>query len=184
MIGTKLGNRYEVIRELGRGGMGVIYLGRDPVLEREVALKLIGHDALTPDIRYRFLREARVVAKLDHPGIVSVYDFGEHGDALFFVMPLAQGTNLRQRLLSAPLRLGELVALGVQTAEALDYSHTHGVVHRDIKPENILVTADGADGIRARIADFGLALAASEQRLTRSGALVGTMLYLSPETHS
>jgi ABC-type transport system substrate-binding protein len=161
--------------------MGIVYLARDPLLERDVALKLIGEDSLTPELRYRFLREARVVAKLDHPGIVSVYDIGEHGDALFFVMPVVQGTDLRQRLEQAPLRLRELVELGVQASEALAYSHAQGVIHRDIKPENILLLQDSGEGLRIRIADFGLAVAASEHRLTRSGAVIGTVGYLSPE---
>src|SRR5437868_4940679 len=161
MIGAKLRNRYEVIREIGRGGMGVVYLGRDPLLERDVALKLIAGDGLTPERRYRFLREARVIAKMDHPGIVSVYDVGEHEDALFFVMPFVQGTNLRERISRTPLSLGELVDLGIQGAEALEYSHSLGVVHRDIKPENIMVVAEGDEGLRVRIADFGLAVAAS-----------------------
>src|SRR5439155_13652794 len=108
MIGTKLGNRYEVIRELGRGGMGVVYLGRDPLLERDVALKMIGSNELTPELRYRFLREARVIAKMDHPAIVSVYDIGEHEDSLFFVMPFVPGTNLREVLGEGPLSLGQL----------------------------------------------------------------------------
>jgi ABC-type transport system substrate-binding protein len=181
LIGSKLGNRYEVIRELGRGGMGVVYLGRDPLLERDVALKLIGKDALGAEARYRFLREARVIAKLDHPGIVSIYDIGEHGDSLFFVMPVVPGTDLRNRLDRGPMCLGELVDLGIQVAEALDYSHAQGVIHRDIKPENILVVQEGAEEMRVRLADFGLAVATAEQRITRSGALVGTMRYVSPE---
>ena len=132
--------------------MGIVYLARDPLLERDVALKLIGEDSLTPELRYRFLREARMVAKLDHPGIVSVYDIGEHGDALFFVMPVVPGTDLRQRLEQAPLRLrdGFRRASGVQAAEALAYSHGQGVIHRDIKPENILVLhEDGGEGLRS-----------------------------------
>jgi ABC-type transport system substrate-binding protein len=181
MIGSKLANRYEVVRELGRGGMGVVYLGRDPLLDREVAVKLIAQHALTPELRFRFLREARVVARMDHPGVVGVYDIGEHEDNLFFVMPLVPGTNLRSLLDGGALNLGELVELGVQAAEALQYSHSLGVVHRDVKPENMLVVREPGEGLRVRITDFGLAVISSEQRLTRTGAVLGTVAYLSPE---
>ena len=175
----KLANRYETSRELGRGGMGVVYLARDPVLDRDVAVKLISQ--ISDDRKQRFMREARVIAKMDHPGIVGVYDLGEHEDGLFFVMPYVPGINLRQMLSESPLKLRQLVELGIQAAEALEYSHELGVVHRDIKPENIMVAAHTVDSVRSRITDFGLAISATEQRLTTTGALVGTVSYLSPE---
>ena len=118
---------------------------------------------------------------MDHPGIVGVHDLGEHEDGLFFVMPFVPGTNPRQAVAQAPLTLGQLLDLGVQAAEALEYSHAHGIVHRDIKPENVMVARDATGGLRVRIAAFGLAVSATEQRLTSTGALVGTMSYLSPE---
>jgi ABC-type transport system substrate-binding protein len=176
---VKLANRYELVRELGRGGMGVVHLARDPMLDRDVAVKLIGQ--ISDDRKQRFLREARVVAKMDHPGIVGVYDLGEHEDGLFFVMPYVQGVNLRQVLAESPLKLRQLVDLGIQAAEALEYSHGLGIVHRDVKPENIMVTQHTADSLRIRLTDFGLAVHATEQRLTTTGALVGTVSYLSPE---
>ncbi len=179
MIGTKLGSRYEVVRELGRGGMGVVYLARDPLLDRDVAIKVIA--SLSPERKERFLREARVIAKMDHPGIVSVHDLGEHEDGLFFVMPFVPGTNLRHVLSQSPLKLGELIDLGVQAAEALEYSHSLGIVHRDVKPENIMVAHETGEALRIRITDFGLAVTATEQRLTSTGALIGTVSYLSPE---
>src|SRR5262245_35888218 len=153
MIGAKLSNRYELVKELGRGGMGVVYLAHDPVLDREVAIKVVTPDSISSESVERFKREARVVAKMDHPAIVSVHDSGEHEGNLFFVMPYVEGTNLRSVLRNQNLRLGELIDVVVQVAEALQYSHTRGVVHRDIKPENIMVTRDGAEEMRVRVTD-------------------------------
>ncbi len=180
MIESKLASRYEIVSELGRGGMGVVYRARDPMLNREVAVKLISSTDLTPEIAERFQREAQIVAQMDHPGIVPIYDLGEHEGALFFVMPVVEGENLRHLLWAGSLRLGEVLDIAIQTADALDYSHARGVVHRDIKPENIMVTRqDGS--IRIRVMDFGLAHATTESRLTKTGTLVGTVAYLSPE---
>jgi len=180
VIESKLASRYEIVSELGRGGMGVVYRARDPMLNREVAVKLISSTDLTPEIAERFQREAQIVAQMDHPGIVPIYDLGEHEGALFFVMPVVEGENLRHLLWAGSLRLGEVLDIAIQTADALDYSHARGVVHRDIKPENIMVTRqDGS--IRIRVMDFGLAHATTESRLTKTGTLVGTVAYLSPE---
>ncbi len=181
MIGTKLANRYEILRELGRGGMGVVYLASDPVLDREVAVKVVTPDMVSTETAERFKREARVVAKMDHPSIVSVYDSGEQDGALFFVMPFVEGMNLRLVLRNQNLQLGELIDIGIQIADALDYSHSRGVVHRDIKPENIMVTRKEGEGIRARVTDFGLAMMPSQDRLTKTATVVGTVTYMSPE---
>jgi hypothetical protein len=182
MIGQKLGNRYEVVRELGRGGMGVVYLARDVLLERDVAVKLIGGGGLSADARARFLREARVVAKMDHPGVVAVHDIGEHGDGLYLVMALISGPNLREVLESrGPLRVDEGVDVALQAADALEHAHALGIVHRDVKPENIMIVQKPDGGMRVLLADFGLATALTEQRLTQSGAVMGTVAYMSPE---
>jgi serine/threonine-protein kinase len=117
--------------------MGVVYRARDTVLNREVAVKLIPSDRLTPEMEQRFSREAQLVAQMDHPAIVPIHDFGRHEGALFFVMPVVQGTNLRVFLRERSV-LGEIVDLGIQLADALEYSHARGVVHRDVKPENIM----------------------------------------------
>lgn len=181
MIGDKLSNRYEILRELGRGGMGVVYLGYDPTLEREVAIKMITPSTLTEEAIERFKREAKVVARMDHPAIVTIYDLGEHEGSLYYVMPYVPGTSLRPFLRDRSLTLGDVIDLGIQISEALEYSHQRGVVHRDIKPENIMVTREESEQIRTRITDFGLARVTTESRLTLSGALVGTVAYFSPE---
>jgi serine/threonine-protein kinase len=180
MLGTRLADRYEIISELGRGGMGVVYRARDPRLNRDVAVKLIPPSQLSPESEQRFQREAQLVAQMDHPSIVPIYDFGRHEDALYFVMALVQGSNLRA-FLRQDSQLGDIVDIGIQVAEALDYSHARGVVHRDIKPENIMVAREDGRGVRVRVMDFGLARAQSESRMTRTGTLMGTLGYLSPE---
>ncbi|MEK6286897.1 MAG: ABC transporter substrate-binding protein [Acidobacteriota bacterium] len=181
MIGQKLSNRYEIAAELGRGGMGVVYRAHDPLLNRDVAIKLIPPTLLSSETEQRFQREAQLVAQMDHPAIVSIYDFGQHEGALFFVMPVVQGTNLRPFLRDRSLMLGDVIDLGIQVADALEYSHARGVVHRDIKPENIMVAREEGGKVRIRIMDFGLARAATESRITKTGTLIGTMAYLSPE---
>ena len=120
MIDTQLANRYEILGELGRGGMGVVYRARDPLLNREVAVKLISSTDLTTEIEERFQREAQVVAQMDHPAIVPIYDFGRNEGSLFFVMPVASGTNLLRLIRDQSLRLGEVVDIGIQVADALD----------------------------------------------------------------
>ncbi|MFQ5669085.1 MAG: serine/threonine-protein kinase PknK [Acidobacteriota bacterium] len=181
MLGKKLSGRYAILSELGHGGMGVVYRARDPRLNREVAIKLIPPTLLTPESKQRFEAEAQVVAQMDHPGIVPIHDFGEHQDSLFFVMPVVPGTSLRDILRDQTLSLGDVIEAGIQVAEALDYSHARGVVHRDIKPENIMITREERAGLRVRVMDFGLARSTNVTRMTRTGMLVGTMAYLSPE---
>ncbi|HZI66537.1 MAG TPA: ABC transporter substrate-binding protein [Thermoanaerobaculia bacterium] len=181
MINTKLADRYEVVAEIGRGGMGVVYRARDPRLNRDVAVKLVASSELSADTQERFQREAQIVAQMDHPGIVPIHDVGRHEGSYFFVMPLVVGTSLRHLLWDGTLRLGEVLDIAIQTAEALEYSHSRGVVHRDIKPENIMVTREEGGNVRVRVMDFGLAHASSDNRLTKTGTLVGTVTYLSPE---
>ncbi|HEY6121572.1 MAG TPA: ABC transporter substrate-binding protein, partial [Pyrinomonadaceae bacterium] len=181
MIGQRLSNRYEIKAELGRGGMGVVYRAQDPLLNREVAIKLIPPTLLSVETEQRFQREAQLVAQMDHPAVVPIFDFGKHDGSLFFVMPVVQGTNLRWFQREGALTLGEVLEIGIQTAEALEYSHSRGVTHRDIKPENIMVAREDGTRIRIRIMDFGLARGATESRITKSGTIAGTLSYMSPE---
>ncbi len=181
MIGQTLSNRYDIRAELGRGGMGVVYRAHDPLLNREVAVKLIPPTLLSPETEQRFQREAQLVAQMDHPAVVPIFDFGKHEGSMFFVMPVVQGTNLRWFQREGVLTLGEVIDIGIQVAEALEYSHSRGVIHRDIKPENIMVVREDGGRVRVRIMDFGLARGATESRITKTGTIAGTLSYMSPE---
>jgi serine/threonine protein kinase len=162
--------RYDVRRELGRGGMAVVYEVADTELGRRVALKVLAvHLAGDAEFRTRFLREARIAASLRHPGLVHVYNVAELDGVPCIVMELVEGGSLHD----GRLTLDE--AAGV--ADALAYAHARGVVHRDLKPANLLRGRDGG----VKIADFGVARAADETRLTRTGTVLGTLRYLSPE---
>ena len=159
----------------------MVYLARDPVLEREVAIKMLTSSNLQGDQRERFEREARAVAKLDHPGIVPIYDFADFEGNLFFVMPYVEGKTLRAVQKEETLKPHEVLDIGAQVAEALHYSHQRGIVHRDIKPENIMVTREGEEW-RAKLMDFGIALGPKDSRMTKSDIIVGTLAYLPPES--
>jgi serine/threonine-protein kinase len=171
---------YELERELGRGGMATVYLGRDLRHERFVAIKVL-HPTIAAAVgAERFLREIRIAAHLQHPHILPVFDSGECAGRLWYAMPYVEGESLRDRLCrEGALPLGTALRLARDVAEALDYAHRHGVVHRDIKPENILL----ADG-QAVVADFGIARpidTGNETGITLAGAVVGTPAYVSPE---
>jgi len=174
-----LAERYRIDRVLGRGGMATVYAADDLKHGRRVAIKIVDPAvsvALGPE---RFLREIRVAASLQHPNILPLFDSGDAGDLLYYVMPLVDGASLRERLKrQGQLPLDDAVRATEQVAAALDYAHSHGVVHRDIKPENILF-----DGDRAVVADFGIAksLDAASESLTATGVAVGTPTYMSPE---
>ena len=184
-----LGGRYELRDVLGRGGMAVVHLARDLRLERWVAIKVLrGELAGDPLLRSRFWREARTVAALDHPGIVSVHDVGDEyfegsradePNAAFIVMEYVAGRSLRDHLREGALPLVESIQHQVGVLSALESSHRAGVVHRDIKPANVMVTPDG--GIR--VVDFGIARVDGDSgaTATRTHALLGTAQYLSPE---
>jgi len=174
--------QFEIMEMLGRGGMGVVYKARQIQLDRVVALKILPPgDAASPGFIERFRREARSLAKLSHPNIVSVYDFGEAGGLYYFVMEFVDGLNLRQMILAHRLTSSEALAVVPKICDALQFAHEEGIVHRDIKPENILLDKRG----RVKIADFGLAKllgrAEIDTRLTVSGATLGTPRYMAPE---
>src|SRR3989441_408045 len=178
-----LADRYALERELGRGGMAVVFLGRDPRHDRAVAIKVLRHEIAAALGADRFLREIQIAAKLHHPHILPLYDSGAAGDLLYYVMPYVEGESLRQRLdREAQLPLDDALAITRQVARALAYAHSHDVVHRDIKPENILLS-----GGEAVVADFGIARAITQAggtRLTETGIPVGTPHYMSPEQAS
>ena len=177
---SALAGRYSLERELGRGGMGIVFLARDAGLDRPAAIKLLPpYLAAQPAIRERFLQEARVVARLSHPNIVTVFAVEEHGDLVFFVMAYVRGETLSQRVLrSGPLPPATATRMIQEVAWGLGYAHANGVIHRDIKPDNIML--EQASG-RAMITDFGVARAADGQSLTGAGQLIGTPQYMSPE---
>jgi len=177
---TALAGRYAVEREVGHGGMAVVYLARDFRHERMVALKVLQErftEVLGPE---RFLREIRVAARLHHPHLLPLYDSGEADGHLYYVTPFIEGGSLRDRLASeGRVALGLALRLTREAADALDYAHRQGVIHRDIKPENILL-----DEGHAIVADFGIARAvsaAADPHLTQTGVMVGTPAYMSPE---
>jgi serine/threonine-protein kinase len=175
-----LADRYAIESEIGRGGMAVVFLAEDLKHHRKVALKVL-HPELTATLgAERFLSEIEIVASLQHPHILPLYDSGEADELLYYVMPYAEGESLRQRLdREKQLAVDESVRIAVEVADGLDYAHQKGVVHRDIKPGNILLSAR-----HAVIADFGIARAieaALAERVTRTGLGVGTPLYASPE---
>jgi len=172
---------YRVIRRLGAGGMGEVFLAHDPRLDRPVAIKRIRSEIGTdPARRARFLREARVTASLSHPAIVQVFDLPSEGGADHIVMEYVAGTTLHRLLEQGPLPVSEGLPIALALAEGLACAHRHGVVHRDLKAENVLLTADG----EPKIADFGIARrppAAGEETLTAEGAVLGTYRVMSPE---
>jgi tRNA A-37 threonylcarbamoyl transferase component Bud32 len=170
---------YEVLELLGSGGMSSVYKARQRGLDRYVAVKVIRIDHLDPRLALaRLTKEAQVLARLDHPGIVRSIDFGEAGDLVYFVMELVEGRSCKDLLNErGPLPLREVLTIGERVTEALDHAARHGVVHRDVKPGNILLARDGS----VKLTDFGLARATSDRSLTKIGITVGTPQYMSPE---
>jgi serine/threonine-protein kinase len=175
--------QYEVDKEIGRGGMGIVYSGRDKRLKRPVAIKLLPPElAFRSEIRSRFLREAEMAAQLSHPHIVPIYSVDEREGLVYFVMALVEGENLGTRIArKGPINPDEARRILREVGDALAYAHSQNTVHRDIKPDNILI--DGATG-RTMVTDFGIARAVSEgsdSKLTATGIAIGTPAFMSPE---
>jgi len=169
---------YEIVSVLGRGGMGVVYKARHLALNRLVALKMIlsgGHAGA--DDRGRFLAEAEAIARVKHPGIVQVYDFGTHDGLPFFSLELCEGGSLAARLHDGPLKAAEAASVVEKIARAVQAAHEAGVVHRDLKPGNVLLAEDGSP----RVTDFGLAKRTAGGGQTQTGAVIGTPSYMAPE---
>jgi serine/threonine-protein kinase len=177
---TAFAGRYDIEREIGAGGMATVYLARDPKHDRQVAIKVLRPElaaALGPD---RFPREIKIVAQLQHPHILPLYDSGELQGFLYYVMPYVSGESLRTRLdREGQLPIQDAVRILREVADALSYAHAHGILHRDIKPDNVMLS-----GRHAMVMDFGVAKAVSEaggETLTTVGVAVGTPQYMSPE---
>jgi eukaryotic-like serine/threonine-protein kinase len=174
------GGRYRLEHALGRGGMATVYVARDTELDRPVAVKLLAENLAGDDaFRKRFVREARLAARLSHPNVVSVYDAGETEDGRpYIVMEHVEGVTLADVLEErGRLPADEAVSLAVQACSGLAHAHAAGLVHRDIKPQNLLLRTDGT----LKVADFGIARAAETTALTQVGTVLGTAAYLSPE---
>jgi len=172
--------RYRIDAELGRGAMGVVYKAHDPMLDRTVALKTIALDDAAQDreeYQARFFQEAKAVARLNHPAVITIYDFGEEDALAYMAMELLGGSELNARLAQGPLSVREAVAIAEQVAEGLDFAHDSGVIHRDIKPGNIMLLPRG----RVKIMDFGIARLKLSDLATQVGTRLGTPRYMSPE---
>jgi serine/threonine-protein kinase len=174
--------RYKVLKELGRGAMGLVYLGKDPTIQRLVAIKTIRLDHIDNDdklqeIKARFFREAESTGRLSHPNIVTIYDAGKENDLGYIAMELIEGTPLSQWARKPNLMpLNEVLLTTATVADALDYAHQQGVIHRDIKPANVMITKDGI----VKVMDFGIAKMASSSK-TQTNIVLGTPTYMSPE---
>src|SRR5258705_1272197 len=183
--GTKLG-RYEILSQLGAGGMGEVYLAQDAELDRKVAIKVLPERLMEDEqARQRLVREAREAAKLDNPNICSIYEVGAEDGRSFIVMQYLEGETLDVRIKRTPLDLSEPLSIAIQVADALAEAHAHAIIHRDIKPSNIIITRRG----QAKVMDFGLARsigplegeAETQTMLTAPGTILGTLPYMSPE---
>jgi eukaryotic-like serine/threonine-protein kinase len=182
VVGETMAGRYELQELVGTGGMSSVYKAHDTLLERNVALKIL-HDHYTTDDDFveRFKREARAVARLSHPNIVTVIDRGQDGGKQFIVFEYIDGENLKERLVrSGRLPVRDALELALQVARALAFAHEHGLVHRDVKPQNVLLNGDG----RAKVTDFGIARSLDVDGVTQTGTVLGTSNYIAPEQAS
>ena len=179
---------YEILEQIGSGGMGEVYLARDSRLGRKVALKLLPRSLTAdPQLRARFFREAQLASALDHPNICTIHEVGQSSSFLFIAMQYVEGITLKQMIDSRPLKVDALLSISLQVADALAAAHDQGIIHRDIKSTNIIITPRG----QAKVLDFGLAkltdasdrdgVGTAESELTRTGAVMGTPSYMSPE---
>jgi serine/threonine-protein kinase len=171
-------SHYKILKKIGSGGMGEVYLAEDSKLRRKVALKFLPSEyASQLDLKTRFMREAQAAAALNHPNVVTVYEVAEHEDRLYIAMEYVEGESLKDLIAGKELSTGEVLDVALQISGGLAAAHQAGIVHRDIKPQNILMGKDG----RVRICDFGLAKAKRDVTLTQAGSTLGTIAYMSPE---
>jgi len=176
VVGSLVLNRFLIERRIGSGGFGTVYEAWDGRLERNVAVKAIESSG---DSGRRVLREAQAAARLNHPGIVTLYEMGEEDGSALLVTELVEGSTLAELGAAGSLSDREIGEIGADLCEALDHAHSRGVVHRDIKPQNVLVAEDGDP--RAKLMDFGVARLADSTALTAPGDVVGTLAYMAPE---
>ncbi len=188
MVSQQL-SHYRIIKKLGAGGMGEVFLAQDIKLERKVAIKMLPAKSIDDrQAKRRLFREAKAAATLDHPNICAIHEVNEEGDCPFIVMQYVEGATLSSNIKNSPLAPEEVVNIGIQVAEALAEAHSHGIIHRDIKPQNVIITPRG----QVKVLDFGLARlvpnkqsidpeAKTETQLTEEGHIVGTVAYMSPE---
>ena len=177
---TILGNRYQIIRKIGDGGMAFVYQAKDKLLNRIVAVKVLRPEFVDDkDFLAKFKREAEAVANITHPNIVNVYDVGQEEKVHYIVMEYVDGKNLKEIIKDEGV-LDEYTALDItkQIAQALSAAHKKGVIHRDIKPHNILISNEGR---QVKVADFGIAKAVSNSTITNIGSIIGSVHYFSPE---
>jgi eukaryotic-like serine/threonine-protein kinase len=179
VIGTLIGERFRLEEKVGSGGMSSVYRAFDPTLERRVAIKMMHRDLSgDPDQLERFRREARAVAQLNHPHVVTVIDAGEDDGAPYIVFEYVEGETLKERIRRlGRLPIDEAIAYAIEIGRALECAHAHKLVHRDVKPQNVLIDPDG----RAKVTDFGIARSMEAQGLTATGRVLGTTDYVSPE---
>ena len=169
---------YRIVKKIGAGGMGEVYLATDTVLDRSIALKFLPQRCSDDDLqRGRFQREVQAVARLNHPNIVQIFEASAHDGYPFFAMEHVPGRTLRQIIKHEETELASVVDLILQLAQGLQVAHENGIIHRDLKPSNVLVAADG----RPKLIDFGLAILVDREKLTRTGTTLGTVGYMSPE---
>src|SRR6476619_4474901 len=178
VVGELIAGRYELEERVGSGGMSNVCRAHDRLLERTVALKIL-HEQFTRDEDYveRFRREARAVAQLAHPNIVTVIDRGEQDGRQFLVFEYIHGQNLKELSAGGPLDVREAIGLALQVARALSFAHERGLVHRDVKPQNVLLSEDG----QAKVTDFGIARSLDVHGVTQTGTVLGTSDYIAPE---
>jgi serine/threonine protein kinase len=178
MIGKTI-SHYRILEKLGEGGMGIVYKAEDTKLKRRVALKFLPLD-LTRDeaAKVRFINEAQAASVLDHPNICTIYEIDEDDNGrMFIAMAYYEGETLQKKVSSNQLAVDSAIEIAIQIVQGLAKAHEHGIIHRDIKPANIMITLKG----QVKIMDFGLAKLAGRTALTKAGATVGTVAYMSPE---
>ena len=179
MVGIILGNRYELIKEIGSGGMANVYLARCRMLNRYVAVKVLKTEfANDKEFLSRFNKEAQAAAAINSPNIVNVYDVGHEGDTHYIVMEYVEGQTLKEYIdKNGMLSWQQTVDYAIQICTALDRAHKHGIVHRDIKPQNIILTNDGV----LKVTDFGIARASTNETVNMGESTMGSVHYFSPE---